>query len=49
MLTIGDAKAKKSDFIAGPYFGLYAFGTCVDELLYEKNRNLPQSTLQPFS
>ena len=34
--TIGDAKAKKSDFIAGPYFGLYAFGTCVDELLYEK-------------
>ena len=36
MLTIGDAKAKKSDFIAGPYFGLYAFGTCVDELLYEK-------------
>ena len=36
MLTIGDAKAKKSDFIAGPYFGLYAFGTCVDELLYEE-------------
>ena len=36
MLTIGDTKAKKSDFIAGPYFGLYAFGTCVDELLYEK-------------
>ena len=36
MLTVGDAKAKKSDFIAGPYFGLYAFGTCVDELLYEK-------------
>ncbi|WP_454999679.1 SMI1/KNR4 family protein [Capnocytophaga gingivalis] len=36
MLTIGDAKAKKSDFIAGPYFGLYAFSTCVDELLYEK-------------
>ena len=36
MLTIGDAKAKKSDFIAGPYYGLYAFGTCVDELLYEK-------------
>lgn len=36
MLTIGDAKAKKSDFIAGPYFGLYAFGTCVDEFLYEE-------------
>ena len=35
MLTIGDAKAKKSDFIAGPYFGLYAFGTQVDDLLYE--------------
>ena len=36
MLTIGDAKAKKSDFIAGPYFGLYPFGTSVDSLLYEK-------------
>lgn len=36
MLTIGDAKAKKSDFIAGPYYGLYAFGTSVDSLLYEK-------------
>ena len=36
MLTIGDAKVKKSDFIAGPYFGLYAFGTSVDSLLYEK-------------
>ena len=36
MLTIGDAKAKKLDFIAGPYFGLYAFGTSVDSLLYEK-------------
>ena len=36
MLTIGDAKAKKSDFIAGPYFGLYAFGTSADSLLYEK-------------
>ena len=36
MLTVGDAKAKKLDFIAGPYFGLYAFGTSVDELLYEK-------------
>ena len=35
MLTIGDAKAKKSDFIAGPYYGLYAFGTQVDDLLYE--------------
>ena len=36
MLTIGDAKAKKSDFIAGPYYGLYAFGTSLDSLLYEK-------------
>ena len=36
ILTIGDAKAKKLDFIAGPYFGLYAFGTSVDSLLYEK-------------
>lgn len=36
MLTIGDAKARKSDFIAGPYYGLYAFGTSVDSLLYEK-------------
>ena len=36
MLTVGDAKAKKSDFIAGPYYGLYAFGTSVDSLLYEK-------------
>ena len=35
MLTIGDAKAKKIDFIAGPYYGLYAFGTQVDDLLYE--------------
>ncbi len=35
MLTIGDVKAKKSDFIAGPYYGLYAFGTQVDDLLYE--------------
>ena len=36
MLTIGDAKAKKSDFIAGTYYGLYAFGTSLDSLLYEK-------------
>ena len=35
MLTIGNAKAKKLDFIAGPYYGLYAFGTQVDDLLYE--------------
>ena len=35
MLTIGDAKAKKLDIIAGPYYGLYAFGTQVDDLLYE--------------
>ena len=35
MLTIGDAKAKKLDFIAGPYYGLSAFGTQVDDLLYE--------------
>ena len=36
MLTVGDANAEKKDFIAGPYFGLYVFGTCVDELLYEE-------------
>ena len=36
MLTVGDAKAKKSDFIAGPYYGLYAFGTSLASLLYEK-------------
>ena len=36
MLTVGDAKAKKSDFIAGTYYGLYAFGTSLDSLLYEK-------------
>ena len=36
MLIIGDAKAKKLDFIAGPYYGLYAFGTSLDSLLYEK-------------
>ena len=35
MLTIGDAKAKKLDFITGPYYGLYAFGTQVDDLLYQ--------------
>ena len=35
MLTIGDAKAKKLDFIVGPYYGLYAFGTQVDDLLYQ--------------
>ena len=36
MLTVGDAKAKKSDFIAGPYYGLYAFGTSLDSLLCGK-------------
>ena len=33
--TIGDAKAQKLDTMAGPYYGLYAFGTQVDDLLYE--------------
>ena len=34
--TIGDANAQKLDTMAGPYFGLYAFGTSLDSLLYEK-------------
>ena len=34
--TIGDVNAQKLDFIAGPYYGLYAFGTSLDSLLYEK-------------
>ena len=33
--TIGDAKAQKLDTMAGPYYGLYAFGTQVDDLLYK--------------
>ena len=36
MLTIGDAKAKRLDTMAGPYYGLYAFGTSVDSLLCGK-------------
>ena len=33
--TIGDANAQKLDTMAGPYYGLSAFGTQVDDLLYE--------------
>ena len=33
--TIGDANAQKLDVMAGPYYGLSAFGTQVDDLLYE--------------
>lgn len=33
--TIGDANAQKLETIAGPYYGLSAFGTQVDDLLYE--------------
>jgi len=33
--TIGDANAQKLDIMAGPYYGLSAFGTQVDDLLYE--------------
>ena len=33
--TIGDANAQKLETMAGPYYGLYAFGTQVDDLLYE--------------
>ena len=33
--TIGDANAQKLDMMAGPYYGLSAFGTQVDDLLYE--------------
>ncbi len=35
MLTIGNANAQKLETMAGPYYGLYAFGTQVDDLLYE--------------
>ena len=35
MLTIGDANAQKLETMAGPYYGLSAFGTQVDDLLYE--------------
>ena len=33
--TIGDVNAQKLETMAGPYYGLYAFGTQVDDLLYE--------------
>ena len=33
--TIGNANAQKLETMAGPYYGLYAFGTQVDDLLYE--------------
>ena len=35
MLTIGDTKAKRLDTMVGPYYGLSAFGTQVDDFLYE--------------
>ena len=35
MQTIGDVNAQKLETMAGPYYGLYAFGTQVDDLLYE--------------
>ena len=34
--TIGDINAQKLETMAGPYYGLYAFGTSLDSLLYEK-------------
>ena len=34
--TIGDAKAQKLDTMAGPYYGLYAFGTQVNDLVYNQ-------------
>ena len=33
--TIGDVNAQKLETMSGPYYGLYAFGTQVDDLLYE--------------
>ena len=33
--TIGDVNAQKLETMAGPYYGLYAFGTQMDDLLYE--------------
>ena len=33
--TIGDINAQKLETMAGPYYGLSAFGTQVDDLLYE--------------
>ena len=33
--TIGDVNAQKLETMAGPYYGLSAFGTQVDDLLYE--------------
>ena len=34
--TIGDVKAQKLDTMAGPYYGLYAFGTQVNDLVYDQ-------------
>ena len=34
--TIGDAKAQNLDTMAGPYYGLYAFGTQVNDLVYDQ-------------
>ena len=34
--TIGDANAQKLDTMAGPYYGLYAFGTQVNDLVYDQ-------------
>ena len=33
--TIGDVNTQKLETMAGPYYGLYVFGTQVDDLLYE--------------
>ena len=33
--TIGDVNTQKLETMAGPYYGLYAFGIQVDDLLYE--------------
>ena len=33
--TIGDANAQKLDTMVWPYYGLYAFGTQLDDLLYK--------------
>ena len=33
--TIGDVNAQKLETMAGPYYGLSAFGTQVDDILYE--------------
>ena len=34
--TIGDANAQKLGTMAGPYYGLYAFGTQVNDLVYDQ-------------